>query len=237
MKNNAITFHDQLAANWEGKYAQKSFSRREQVLDECLNQVILEGQCWLDAGCGTGRLARVLALRGAAVTGLDGSAEMVRVARDEAARIVSSYTPTFEVVETLDRLSLDGESFDGVLCNSVIEYLDRPTDALDQMVAALRPAGLLLVSVPNRRSLFRRSLMLVYSVMKRLRGRGWPPYLEFSMNEYTREEFAQLLERLGLRVERVIYFGGPLPTWLQRLAWVGPLCMFVTRKSIATRKP
>lgn len=45
----------------------------------------LEGQTVLDVGTGTGRAALGLARRGARVTGVDASAEMLRVARDRAA--------------------------------------------------------------------------------------------------------------------------------------------------------
>jgi 2-polyprenyl-3-methyl-5-hydroxy-6-metoxy-1,4-benzoquinol methylase len=61
------------------------------LLAESQDQVIasflgpIEGRTVLDVGTGTGRAALGLARRGARVTGVDASAEMLRVARDRAA--------------------------------------------------------------------------------------------------------------------------------------------------------
>jgi len=55
---------------------------QERVLTQFLGPV--EGRRVLDVGTGTGRAALAIARRGADVTGIDASAEMLRVARDRA---------------------------------------------------------------------------------------------------------------------------------------------------------
>jgi ubiquinone/menaquinone biosynthesis C-methylase UbiE len=55
----------------------------------------IEGRAVLDVGTGTGRAALGLARRGARVTGVDASAEMLRVARDRAA--AAGLAAAFEV--------------------------------------------------------------------------------------------------------------------------------------------
>ena len=44
-------------------------------------------------------------------------------------------------------------SCDGVLCSSVLEYVSDVDTCLKEFARVLRPAGLLLVSVPNRHSI------------------------------------------------------------------------------------
>ena len=61
--NSAVEYHSRIASVWESNYSTEVFSIRERVLDEMLAGCDLTGQRWLDAGCGTGTLARFLAKR------------------------------------------------------------------------------------------------------------------------------------------------------------------------------
>ena len=61
MSDNAVRLHDELAEEWENKYAQASFQRRAGYFLDYLQGINIVGQTWLDGGCGTGYLARALA--------------------------------------------------------------------------------------------------------------------------------------------------------------------------------
>jgi len=217
---SAVEFHDQIAGDWEAKYAKVSFIGRERTLKECLNGAQLTGQRWLDAGCGTGRLSRYLASRGCTVTGVDASAEMIRIASNGHSKAVQ-----FQQIADIETMDIEPASFDGVLCISVLEYLADPSAALARFASGLRPGGLLIVSVPNRLSLVRRALSTSFHAC------GWPAYFQFSRNEYRAAEFASLLKTHHLQVEKNLYLGGPLPQSLQKSAVLGSLIMFVARKS------
>jgi len=98
----------------------------------------------LDAGCGTGYGSAILAAAGASeVIGIDIAAEVVtRTAdKDEAVSLRAG-----------DVRALDFEDgrFDLVVCFEVIEHLDDPMAALDELARVLAPDGLLLLSSPNR---------------------------------------------------------------------------------------
>jgi 2-polyprenyl-3-methyl-5-hydroxy-6-metoxy-1,4-benzoquinol methylase len=227
---DAVRFHDELARNWEGKYNKRSFAARLTVLDESLKGVELNGRRWLDAGCGTGRLARVLAKRGCTILGVDASSNMLGIAANQARADGLNGQLKFEQVESIERMSLPAESFDGVLCNSVIEYVSDPAAAVKQCGACLRDGGMMLVSVPNRSSLLRFLLRLTHRVTRSLTGRGRPAWIGLSRNEYRRDEFARILHDQGMDVAQTICFGGPLPRMLQRLSFVGPLWMFVAHR-------
>lgn len=127
-------------------------------------------------------------------------------------------------------MPLERASLDGVLCISVLEYLERPDAMITRFANALRPDGMLLVSVPNRLSVLRRVLCSIHRLTLALWGHGWPQYLSYSRSEYSAAEFAKLLTDRGLVVEGHQFLGGPLPSGLQRNRHLGPLCMFIARR-------
>jgi SAM-dependent methyltransferase len=57
------------------------------------------------------------------------------------------------IVGDLQSCDLEADFFDLALCWDVLEHLEHPLSALSNMHAALRPGGLMLLAVPNTRSL------------------------------------------------------------------------------------
>lgn len=225
----AIQQHEELAGRWESKYKQSSFASRERLIVSCLENFDLAGQKWLDAGCGTGRFSRWLAGKGCQVCGVDASPSMLAAARDAASAAGFEDNPKFQLVDTVERLPFDNETFDGILCSSVIEYVDDPRRCLADLSRLLKPGGLLLLTAPNRSSLVRRSLVGVFH-LSRAFGRPWPRYLEISKHEYSRKKVWRLLEEQHFEVFRLSAFGGPLPPWLQKNGLVGSLWLSLSRK-------
>lgn len=90
---------------------------QEQVIASFLDP--LAGRTVLDVGTGTGRAAIALARRGASVTGVDASAEMLAVARRRAGE--AGVGVTF-AVEDAHRLSWPDRSFDAVICLRVLMH-------------------------------------------------------------------------------------------------------------------
>jgi len=90
---------------------------QEQVIADFLDP--LRGRSVLDVGTGTGRGAIALARRGAIVTGVDASAEMLDVARKRATE--AGVAVTFSR-EDAHRLPFDDQSFDAVLCLRVLMH-------------------------------------------------------------------------------------------------------------------
>ncbi|MBE2317421.1 class I SAM-dependent methyltransferase [Solirubrobacter sp. CPCC 204708] len=102
------------------------------------------GRRVLDAGCGLGYGAAMLADAGAeSVTAVDVAAEIVDVARDQAGDHV-----TFEVAD-LRSLPFGDAAFDLVVCFEVIEHIEEQETALDELRRVLAPGGVLVVSSPN----------------------------------------------------------------------------------------
>ncbi|HXM63780.1 MAG TPA: class I SAM-dependent methyltransferase [Terriglobales bacterium] len=225
----AVTYHGSLAEGWEHRYRKSSFQMRQAVLGNCLQGRNLAGTLWLDAGCGTGTLARWLAARGCSVLGVDAAPEMVVAANQSLRSDSHSDRLSFVHIKTISRLALDDRSLDGILCSSVLEYLPDPSACLTEFARVLKPRGLLLVSVPNRNSIARR-LQLACHHVGSLLGQSWCKFLDYSRHQYSRPEFDHLLVQTGFNEEVVVPFGGPLPRLARRSCLWAPLLMFVAQK-------
>lgn len=140
-----------------------------------------------DVGCGNGWLARALAQRGYAMTGVE---------RD--AKAVSFADASFRVVEgSAESLPPDvsTRSFDGVLLSHVLEHLVDPVAALRGLQVLARPGARLICEVPNMRC-----------DAARLRGLSWahldvPRHLNF----FTEQSLRAAMTAAGLEVERIYY--------------------------------
>jgi 2-polyprenyl-3-methyl-5-hydroxy-6-metoxy-1,4-benzoquinol methylase len=93
---------------------------------------------------------------GHSVTGVDIAQGMLRKATERAEQFGftarASYHPLDDVV--LSRIS--SETFDVVVCSSVLEYVEDDRSLLRMFHNILRDGGFLLVSVPDRKSLYCR---------------------------------------------------------------------------------
>ena len=202
---SAIDFHEELAREWDQKYRQPSFKRRAQAVLDPLNDRDLAGQLWLDVGCGSGYLSRRLMERGCCVVGVDGSKAMLDVAQGLAEELYRTKA-LFCRISTVERLPLCSAAFDGVICSSVLEYLADPGACLQQLFRVMKPGSLLIISVPHRRSLIRRSLKLAYRLTARLLRKPWPNYIHYSVNEYDVSAFVEALHNHGFVVQEVNCF-------------------------------
>lgn len=96
----------------------------------------------LDAGCGTGSLALLLAEAGHLVTGVDAAPEMVRRARAKAE--AAGVRARFLLGEAADP-PVGDRPFDAVLERHVVWTLPEPQQALRRWVSMLRPGGRLVL--------------------------------------------------------------------------------------------
>ncbi|MFH8680155.1 class I SAM-dependent methyltransferase [Streptomyces lydicus] len=104
----------------------------------------VSGRRILDAGCGSGPLSAALRDRGADVTGIDASAEMLALARrrlgDDAA---------LHVADLSDPLPFADGVFDDVVASLVLHYLEDWGPTLAELRRVLRPGGRLIASVDH----------------------------------------------------------------------------------------
>jgi 2-polyprenyl-3-methyl-5-hydroxy-6-metoxy-1,4-benzoquinol methylase len=102
----------------------------------------------LDAGGGTGFASVELARMGFDVVLLDGSEQMLRIAREQAEaseRISFCRADTGQLPELFD-----AESFDVVVCHNLLEYVESPFATIRDIARVLRKDAMLSVLVRNR---------------------------------------------------------------------------------------
>ncbi len=237
---DAVAYHRELAVGWEQRYQKPAFKDRLRAVEECLAGHDLHGQHWLDAGCGSGTLARYLLEAGASVVGVDAAEEMITLAHELASQHVAKQdvlkhdaamhnepTPQlrFEHIATIAHLPGADQSLDGILCSSVLEYVPDPAACLAEFARVIRPRGLLVVSVANRNSIVRKAQIATHR-LGRVLGQRWCAFLDYSHNDFAAAGFRRVLREHGFAASRVIPFGSPIPHWLQRREFGGSLLAF-----------
>jgi SAM-dependent methyltransferase len=191
----------------------------------------------VDLGCGDGRVAVALAVRGHHVTGLDYSASMLAAARDRAAQ----FGADIELVEADVRAAHQHVTGVDVALSwyTSFGYFDDTADdlaALESAREALAPGGLLLLELQHRDRVAAihadSSPQRVYEErpdgivlrelwfdpvrgragehVRQLRSDGTAEDRAFSLRVYSATELAALCAAAGLAVEAV--YGGPGPT-------------------------
>lgn len=108
----------------------------------------------LDIGCGTGRLANLLASRGYLVTGVDISAPFLQIAEGDATCLNLAVEYRQQDMRTMEWQ----EEFDGAFCYfTTFGYFSdaENADVLRRVTRALKPGGSFLVEMINRDAILR----------------------------------------------------------------------------------
>jgi ubiquinone/menaquinone biosynthesis C-methylase UbiE len=147
----------------------------------------------LDVGCGIGSDSRLLAKRMSlgSVTGVDFSRHMVRRAKDEASKGLRYAAGDMCCLPFLT------DHFDGVFCNRVLMHLDRPFDAIQEMVRVIKPGGWMALWEPA----WLESQILPDSIIAR-------DMIEVHSQSFAHgnvgSELADMAQRAGCRIEHAV---------------------------------
>ena len=158
------------------------------------------GERILDLGCGTGHLTGRIAALGAAVVGIDASAEMIDQARKNYPNL------RFEIQDARDfRFDLP---FDALFSNAALHWVKEPERAIVCIARALKPGGRFVAELGGKGNIRR----IVGALGEACKEAGAPlkaetiPWYFPSIGEY-----AALLERNGLEITDAFLFDRPTP--------------------------
>jgi 2-polyprenyl-3-methyl-5-hydroxy-6-metoxy-1,4-benzoquinol methylase len=132
--------YDDLAAKSQDLYANTKFAILESYL------LGLKNLRMLNVGCGSGELSLNLAERGHDVVGVDIEAAHIDLARNNAIQRGAPSNCQFSACALEDFRS--SEPFDCIVSTDVLEHIEDDKEAIQHMMALLRPRGLLLLAVP-----------------------------------------------------------------------------------------
>lgn len=128
---------------------------RQEMIARQLAPLIADGMSVLDVGCGQGTQALRLASAGCVVTGIDPSADLLRLCREAAASDDLEIETVEGRLDDLGELCRD-RTFDLVCCHGVMMYLDDRAKALGDLAAHLKAEGSLSVTFRNGHALAMR---------------------------------------------------------------------------------
>ncbi|MFH1079609.1 MAG: class I SAM-dependent methyltransferase [Pseudomonadota bacterium] len=185
----------------------------------------------LDLGCGTGEGTSRIYAEGMTVIATDLSTEMVRSA-------VRRFPVLRGCVADAAGLPFESERFDIVQSLGVLEYIGPYQSAVRELRRVMKPGGTLVISIPNRHSLFRRLHRVerfMTAPLRRLRARRQGDSgreVRFRHRQWCLAEAVSLLEASGFNVVDVhfITYGVLLPAaehWRTNLAlckWLNAHC-------------
>ncbi len=154
------------------------------------------GQRVLDVGCGTGVVAVTAAQRGAHVTGLDLTPQLLERARENG-RIADVEIEWHE--GDAESLPFTDATFDVMLSQFGHMFAPRPEAALAEMLRVLRPGGTIAFSTWPPELYVGRTFALI--------GRYLPPPPPGMVSPALWGDTAVVKERLGSRVKDIVFSG------------------------------
>jgi trans-aconitate methyltransferase len=174
------------------------------------------GERILDIGCGTGHLTNAIAERGADVTGLDASPDMLGQARQ-------NYPKLKFVLADASSFRFD-EPFDAVFSNAVLHWVRDAEGAVRSVAASLKPGGRFVAEFGGKGNVSQ----LVAAAKQTIPGAENPWFFP-SVAEYS-----SLLERHGLETRQAALFDrltpleGSMQEWFEMFG--GPLLASVPKE-------
>ena len=242
-ETSAEAFFERHAGALANCYQSGSYAQRRSLVREIIGEELLRRNRpvttirLLDFGCGSGILLKDAADLGLQATGVDSCKGMILAARDQLAGLRKQVS-----LEWLRSSSAKGnyerESYDIVLCLSVLEFLHDMRSALSRICARVMRGGILVLSVPNRHSLLRSLEGFIYRnprafhCFPRLHHlTGADSYLNYQVHQFTRAELSGFLHEYGLREEQHrFHVAPPLLHCLGRFEPIGMMLMAVFRR-------
>ena len=155
----------------------------------------------IDMGCGTGIFSFYIANKGIKVTGIDAAKNMIETAL-ETLRERNNKNIDFKLVEIPDGLEkIKFEKVDMIISSSLLEYIDELSLTLDLFRNLLNKDGCLILSFPNRQSIYRIIEKFFYLLIKK------PRYYKYVRNVLSLKCLESMLKKIGLSMVEFHYYG------------------------------
>ncbi len=197
-------FWDRESKAWGEKYGRRSsYYYRCKTFHEFFLATNLERASILDYGCGSGDITFPMLQAGHRVTGIDIARGMVAKATQRAAEAGFAATASYQHLDDIALSAIPSGTFDVVVCSSVVEYVDDDRSLVQTFGQLLKDGGYLLVSVPDKRSLYCKLDKWLYG-NKRLLPRVFPVeklgYLDIQKRQYDIRRFIREMEASGFEL-------------------------------------
>lgn len=205
-----VQYFDQTSKKYLSEYTKitpegYSFRIRREKVFSLIPDAKNEGQV-LDIGCGPGIMVEGLLEKGYRVHCIDASPQMIHLAKKQ----YGSHEKVVIEVGDVEKLYFPNNTFQIILAMGLMEYLDDENVALQQIKNALDEKGRIIITFPNKRSpwrIYNRVMLVVLKPLLKMykfifKKKPHP----ITHTEYTTDDVIALLERNGLRTEKIIFY-------------------------------
>lgn len=204
---NAIDFHSETAVEFNQKYNQSpQFRERFRVWTKLFEQFIKPEMSVLDAGCGSGVFSIYLVQKKCMVIGIDGSEKMIELCNQNNTK--KGLSISFKQEELPLKNILQYAQKDVVLCSSVLEYVFDYEEVIEQFSQILKPDGLLIISIPNANSWYRKVEKHIFKITNH------PSYYAYIQHTLSEEDFSKSLKKYGFELQKLVYY--PNTNWFSK---------------------
>ena len=190
MIDETKVYFNNLSSSWDTHYARSSlFKARYLEFERLIKRYSNLSWSTLDYGCGSGILTQLLLGSFGQVVATDISEKML----DITSRRFSGNNR----VEVVPIANLGSSKFDLILCSSVIEYVDNPSELIAELAFLLKPDGVLLITFANRYGILQLLNRCLLSHLKH------DPYTIFQKHVFTSSIIKEMLQITGLKIENL----------------------------------
>lgn len=216
LPSNTVAYFNAAASVWSKRYNDsRHFQARLEKVLAWVAAYPPQTQI-LDFGCGSGVLLKALSAAGFNLTGVDVSPGML----EEARRTMESVpqrerAQLFAVNEQFEGPHTE-QTYHGIFCLGVLEYLEDPQALLAHLTGLLKPGGFLIMSFPNQASSLRGVERWIYKNAGLFRPFGLfshltgpDNYLQFQRHQFTVKQMASDIEPLHMSLKRTHYHVAP----------------------------
>lgn len=192
-KNDQIDYYDY------GPYRHHLKKRKDYLLN-ILNRYNFKAPYILDAGCGDGvNLRYLLKIPNSTIWGVDYNFERLL----KAQKLITNNEQALLILGDLLKQNFADNCFDIILCNHVLEHIEKDFDVLMNLQRMLKPGGLLILGTPNEGAfLWQFNYRVIQPKIMRI-----TDHVHF----YTARMLERLLKEAGFQIEEIKFMGWGVP--------------------------
>lgn len=206
-EENIAQFFNTVSGDFTNGYSHnRDFIDRYNLWINYINKYFIfsENSLCIDYGCGDGIFGRYTAGKGAKVIGIDGSVEMLKLAKEKAENEGTIKNCNFiNASLPLKNGKEYSEKADFIISSSVLEYIEDLESAVNQIFSFLKKDGVFLVSLPNKKAIYR----YIERAFKNNLFKN--SYLAYQKHQFSLKEAVNIFKMAGFKYIEHSYFAQP----------------------------
>lgn len=208
--DSAAGFFGRNAENFFNRYGESAaFKERYKLWTEKLKEHISANSKVLDIGCGPGIFSFFIASICSEIIGVDGANEMVEFCNNRKVALSIKNAHFYREMFPFFPPNEKYLNSHVVIASSLLEYIHDLDEAFACIKATMADKGILILSVPNEESLYRKAEKTIYSLIRR------PKYYKYVKHLFKLEAFNHYMDLQGFSYLDSKYYSSSLPDFIR----------------------